>query len=146
MNLPSLTTNRQTKLGDKVLRISFLLADGTMCTLTCMHALGPSLFYTEQGGNKSFCMKSRSFLFINSKLQALAFLWKEPKFKLVCEEFGVHQKLLWMVGLKEDWRGEKTTPDKPVLGQHLMTGKDVQTINSTLFLVKVDELQQKTAY
>lgn len=105
-NLPWLITeyafccNRQTKLGDIVFRISFLLADGTS-TVTCMHTpalMRPSLFYTDQGGNKSFSMKSRSFLFINSKLQALAFLWKEPKFRLGCEEFGVHQKLLWTVG------------------------------------------------
>lgn len=51
-----------------------------------------------------------------------------------------------LVGLKEDWQRGKTTPDKPILGQLLMTGKDVQTINSTLYSVTVDELQQKTAH
>lgn len=41
---------------------------------------------------------------------------------------------------------KKNDSDKPVLSQHLLTGKDVQAVSSTLHPVTAYELQQKTGH
>lgn len=91
--------NRQNKLGDIVFRISFLLADGAMHTVTCMCTLRPSvLFYTEQR-ELIVLYERQKFSFHKLKAASSYFPMERTRIRLGCEEFGVHQKLLWTV----DW-------------------------------------------
>lgn len=69
-----------------------------MNAVTCMPTLASMwprlLLFIEQGGNQSFLCEKQKLLFINVKLQVLALLWKEQKFRLGCEGFGAYQVLL----------------------------------------------------
>lgn len=55
--------------------------------------------------------------------------------------------LLWTAGWYErGLAGKKTTQANQLSSQHFMTGKDVQTISSTLHPGTFYELQQKTRH